>query len=225
MRKDKNQAIILRKEGKSYSELQALLGIPKSTLSNWLRDTDWSVKMKEQLTRQNNQHHSVRLKQLDAIRGKRLSQVYAQGKLEAGEEFEHFKYHPLFLISMGIYWGEGNKASNHNIVVGNTDPLMINIFVKFLKEICGVPTLKIRAYVLLYPDLDPVACKKFWIKNSGLSEENFNKSVVIKGRHKIRKVQYGVCNITVSSRYLKEKVLEWLRLLGQDLTNNYYMRV
>jgi len=38
MRKEKNAAIQLRKEGKSYSEVSKILCIPKSTLSYWFKD-------------------------------------------------------------------------------------------------------------------------------------------------------------------------------------------
>ena len=38
MRKDKNLAIKLRKQGYSYNQINDKLGISKSTLSYWLRD-------------------------------------------------------------------------------------------------------------------------------------------------------------------------------------------
>ncbi len=38
MRKDKEIAIKLRKQGLSYSQIKNKLDIPKSTLSYWLRD-------------------------------------------------------------------------------------------------------------------------------------------------------------------------------------------
>ena len=225
MRNDKLQALKLRRTGKSYNEIKQLLGIPKSTLSAWLQKTNWSDMVKRRLTAKNNRHHSIRIRQLDAVRGKRLTQLYKQAKIQAKIEFGHLKFHPLFIAGIAIYWGEGNKASPHNVVVGNTDPAMIKVFVKFLAEVCGLPQKRIRAYVLLYPDLNDDECKKFWIKHSGLTSKNFNKSVVIKGRHKTRRVTQGVCNITVSSKYLKIKMLEWLNLLAQELIQNYYKRV
>jgi len=225
MRDDKQKAKALRKLGKSYNDIQAALGIPKGTLSLWLQNTAWSNKIKRRLTVENNLHHSVRMKQLTNIRGKSLSILYEQAKKEAQEEFEHLKFHPLFLAGIAIYWGEGNKASPYSVTLGNTDPLMVRIFIKFLKEICGIVNKKIRAYVLIYPDLQNEVCEKFWVGASGLQKDNFNKSILIKGRHKERRVKYGVCTITVNSRYLKEKMLEWLRLFSQELIKGYYKRV
>ncbi|MFH1611721.1 MAG: hypothetical protein ABH887_00400 [bacterium] len=54
MRKDKDLAIKLRKQGLSYLNISKKLDIPKSTLSCWFRDLDWSKKIKKDLSKKNN---------------------------------------------------------------------------------------------------------------------------------------------------------------------------
>jgi hypothetical protein len=49
MRKDKEQATELRKSGKSYVEIEALLKVPRSTLSVWFGTQGWSQKIRETL--------------------------------------------------------------------------------------------------------------------------------------------------------------------------------
>jgi len=226
MRKDKKEVLQLRKLGKSYSEIKDLLGVPKSTLSDWLHTTHWSDKIKCLLAEKAQTKNTIRLSKLNEIRGQHLAKLYREARKEAKEEFEYFKFHPIFIAGVAIYWGEGDKASRHMIRVGNVDPLMIKLFVKFLREICGIPKQEIRAYLLLYPDLNPDECKNFWIKQSDLSNKNFNKCVVIQGRHKTKRIRYGVCNVGVSSTYLKEKMFSWLALLPKELIKgNYYSRV
>ncbi len=88
----------------------------------------------------------------------------------------------------------------------------------------GISKEKIRIYVLIYPDLNPDECKNFWIKQSGLPDKNFNRCVVIQGRHKTRRLPYGVCNINVSSTYLKEKMFVWLTLLPKEFIKNKYYK-
>jgi len=44
----KQKAISLREEGKSYGEINKILGIAKSTLSTWLKDLPISKKVKTQ---------------------------------------------------------------------------------------------------------------------------------------------------------------------------------
>jgi len=222
MRKNKNEALQLRSLGKSYSEIKNLLGVPKSTLSDWLRKTQWSKKIERTLSEKAQRKNTIRLRNLNRIRGKHLVKLYREARNEAKEEFEYLKLHPTFISGITIYWGEGNKLSRHLIRIGNIDPSMIQVFVKFLCKVCGIPKKTIRAYVLLYPDLDPEKCKSFWIKKSGLTAKNFNKCVVIQGRHKTKRIPYGVCYVGVNSTYLKEKIRIWLSLLPRELMKKYY---
>lgn len=222
MREDKRKALQLRSSGKSYREIKNLLGVPKSTLSDWLTKICWSDRIKRELVKKANEKNTIRLRDLNKIRGKHLARLYREAKDEARREFEYFKLHPLFISGITIYWGEGDKLSRHLIKVGNTDPSMIRIFVKFLHEICGISKKAMRAYILLYPDLEPSRCTDFWVKKSGLSIKNFNKYVVIQGRHKTRRLPYGVCYITVGSTYLKEKIRVWLTLLPRELVKKGY---
>lgn len=226
MRQDKEKATKLRSLGKSYNEIKATLEIPKSTLSDWFKESGWSAKIKDTLVQKAKEKSSVHIHALNKVRGKHLARLYQNAETEAKIEFETLKFHPLFITGISIYWGEGDKSTSYQVRVANIDPAMIKIFVKFLREVCNVPKQRIRAHLLLYPDLDPALCMDYWIKNSGLSRRNFTKSVVIKGKHKTRRIPYGVCYPTVSSTYLKKKINIWLKLLPRELLRNaYYSRV
>ncbi len=111
MRIDKENAFVLRKQGKSYKEIKAELGVPKSTLSDWFNGQGWSKDLSSKLFEKAKQAHTVRLQELNKIRGENLKKVYEEAIKEALEEFELLKYHPLFIAGLMIYWGEGNKVS------------------------------------------------------------------------------------------------------------------
>lgn len=217
MRKDKNKAITLRKEGWSYRKLIEELGIPKATLSDWFRGEKWSQEIKDSLNKKNLEASRTRMIRLDKIRGENLKRMYEQAREEARKDFEALKHHPLFVAGIIIYWGEGDKASKHGFRVTNSDPLLLKIFLKFLRKICTNDEERIRAWILLYPDLDCNSCENYWSKELGLSRKNFTKSITIQGRHKTRKVTHGICTISYSSRFLKEKMLIWMSLLAEDL--------
>lgn len=222
MRKDKEQANNLRKLGKSYKEIHKEMGVPLSTLSDWFHNQGWSKEISIQLTEKAKSGHLIRLQELNKIRGENLDALYLQAEKEAIEEFEALKYHPLFIAGLMIYWGEGNKSSKGRCGIANTEPLMIALFVKFLNNVCGFKMEKIKAWILLYPDLDEMACKKFWIKNTPLQTENFDKSIYIMGKHKTKKVAYGVCSVGISSAYLKRKIMKWIEMLARDLSREDY---
>jgi len=89
----------------------------------------------------------------------------------------------------------------------------------FIFNICRIPRQKTKAWILLYPDLNENYCKKYWIQNTGLKYGDFTKSIVIKGRHKTKKLNYGVCNFGANSAYLKRKILVWIEMLAKDLAD------
>ncbi|OGG52447.1 hypothetical protein A3H16_03670 [Candidatus Kaiserbacteria bacterium RIFCSPLOWO2_12_FULL_53_8] len=222
MREDKRAAFKLRKSGKSYRKIMAELQIPRATLSDWFSKVNWSRKLKAELARTaqvESTHHMIAL---DAIRGKRLARAYAQARREARVEFGALKYNPLFIAGVMLYWGEGDKRTRGQVRLANTDPELIRLFVFFLKNACRVPSERIGASVLIYPDLDPEGCREYWSTRSNIKIQNFHKCVTIRGRHKTRKLSYGVCSIFVLSTYFKEKILEWLRLMPHELMSRKY---
>ncbi len=223
MRTDKQKVLGMRRLGKSYAEIRKEIAIPKSTLSEWLGKSDWSTRIRKQLTEKAKEKSVIHLRKLDRIRGVHLAKVYAEARKEAKAEFRKLRFYPLFISGISLYWGEGDRATAHQVKIANIDPKMIRLFVYFLRKVCNVPLERIRAYVLLYPDLSESGCRAFWIKESHLPPGNFNKSIVIQGRHKTRRVRYGVCTVGVSSRYLKQKMLVWLNLLPEELLKQIAM--
>ena len=220
MRRDKEKAEKLRKLGKSYREIKAELGIPRTTLSDWFKNHSWSKSVAENLNKGYQSQNKARIVRLNRVRGVNLVKLYEQARKEAEEEFVTLKYDPLFISGVVIYWGEGDKASKNGFRVANSDPLMIRVFVMFLETICG-DKQRIRASLLLYPDINDSICRSYWEEQTGLSKESFTKSTYIKGKHGSRRLKYGVCTVSFSSRYLKEKMLVWIRLLSQTLVSGY----
>ncbi len=219
MRKDKEQAIHLRRLGKSYKEIRDMLRVPKSTLSDWFASHEWSQGIKTQLQARNRAESKVRFEDLSRIRGSHLARMYEEGREEAVLEFHALKHNPLFIAAVTAYWGEGDKLSRDNVRICNTDPAMIKLFLHFLIYLIDIDKQRIAASLLLYPDLEEAICKEFWNEAAGLSEHSIRyiKTQVIEGRHKTRRLSYGVCNLNVSSAYFKKKMLVWMELLPKEL--------
>jgi hypothetical protein len=222
MRQDKKQAFDMRRKGKSYKDIYVSLKIPKSTLSGWFADVDWSSNVKRGLAEKSNINSRVRMLELNRVRGKNLERAYKTALTEAREEFEHLKYNPLFISGLMLYWGEGDKVTKYATRFINTDPDMVRLYVFFLQKACKVPTKKIRASLLIYPDLDNDKCLKFWSKISGIALEQFIKSSVIQGRHQTKRVGHGMCTVYVSSTYFKVKMNEWISLMAKELMSRKY---
>lgn len=222
MRKDKEVAIALRRSGKSYKQIMNELRVPRATLSDWFSKIGWSVRLKRRLTRLGIIKSAKRLIALNDIRGKHLTQIYNEARQEARKEFETLKYNPLFIAGIMLYWGEGDKRTKQTTKLTNTEPEMIRLFVHFLKNVCAVPSERIRASLVIYPDLNSNRCIEYWSKQSAIPRNKFIKSSVISGRHRTRKLSNGICLVYVSSTYFKVKILEWLSLLPHELMSKKY---
>jgi len=222
MRKDKEKAFKMRKDGKSYNEIHVALNVPRATLSDWFSKIDWSKEMAKRLAIQAQIQHTARIIGLDKIRGEHLTRAYEEARSEAREDLEVLKYNPLFIAGLMLYWGEGDKATKGQVRLANTDPKLIQLFVFFLKNVCNIPVEKIGISILTYPDIDDKTNRQYWSEISGIAPERFLKSILIQGRHKTRRLGRGVCSVYVSSTYFKVKMLEWLTLLPEELMNLRY---
>jgi len=213
MRKDKVKAYELRRKEKSYSEISRTLKIAKSTLAGWFKDEEWSQSIRDKLGTLQSLAYPKKLAAIRKANKERWAKTH-QNYRDAGEKkFESLKDNPLFLAGIMLYWGEGEKSPKMSRVkLANTDPAMIRLFYLFLKDALKVPADRIFIWLLLYPDLNDDMQKRFWSKATGVPLSQFKGSIYIKGRHPTKRLSYGVCNIYVQGRELKEKILTWIIL-------------
>lgn len=121
----------------------------------------------------------------------------------------------LYGMGLGIYWGEGDKASRHQVRVTNTDPDMVKVFTKFLINICQVRKEKIGYYLISFNDSDLKSVANFWSEQLQLAEDKFGKITQIspqgKGTYR-KKSQFGVCSVVVSNVKLKTWIMQELQV-------------
>ena len=220
MRNDREQAMVLRRSGMTYSDIKARLGIPRSTLSTWFKDQQWSEEVTRETIRRRVDASKIRLMVLNAIRGSRLKKIYEEARQDAIGDYGELKLHPLFIAGVMTYWAHGDKTSKSRVSVSSCDPAVIKIFNLFLRNVCAVE--KLRVNLLLGQNIDEEASKAYWIEKSALQAAYFTKIVKITLKSRTQKQKYGVCNVTVNSAYLKNKILKWLELLIEDISQENY---
>jgi transcriptional regulator with XRE-family HTH domain len=217
MRTDKEAAFELRRLGKSYNEIVTTLGMSRSTLSQWFKGHSFSEEIRKSLTLNAGVESTLRLHKLNKVRGDSLDALYYRATVEATLELELHKNNPLFIAAISAYWGEGDKRSRNNVRLINTDPVMLVLFIEFLVRFCGVSRENIKAALFIYPDLDEGICRTYWEKE--IEIYSFHKTMVLPGRHKSKKLQYGTCSVIVSNTYLKKKMLLWIDQLPKIVLN------
>lgn len=207
----------MRRNGKSYREIEAKLGVAKSTLSNWFKGVDFSEAIREELTKVAAKKSTKRIQALNKTRGIALKVQYELAEKEALKELKLYRNVPLFTTALGIYWGEGDRVTNGLIRVSNTSPDLLMVFLAFLKEIGGVSEEKISLAMYLYPDLDEQKCRRYWSRKLGIKK--FHKTQVLPSRHQSKRLSYGTCHVVVSNTYLKKKLMLWIDQLPEMVLN------
>ena len=210
------KAVELRKIGRSYLEIQKTIGVSKSTLSDWLSDKTWSIKLKEKLIKAQKEGRRTSLVYANYARAKSKEERFKKYKSEAKSDYQKLSRNPLFLLGLGLYWGEGEKVSTSGRVsVINTDPGMLKVIRNFYKHCLGIPDEQMRIALYVYEDLDPEEVKQFWSKELNIPRGQFIKTQILKSRSRLtkRKSKYGICSLYFSSTEVNVKIREWIRLV------------
>lgn len=240
MRKDREQAIVLRKSGMSYSDIMARMAVPKSTLSDWFKDQKWSNDIAIECAKRARNGSAMRFMVLNTVRGNRLRKVYEDAKQDAFVDFEELKYHPLFIVGVMTYWAHGDKTSKHRVSVTSGDFKVISIFRMFLENICSQKSTRARIFMNRTDNHEEVI--RYWVEKSGLKYEQFYKIAVVisprivdssnldqfsfkKSNNSDKLVaNNGICNIGLSSAYLKSKILKWIELMVIEIGEERYLQ-
>jgi hypothetical protein len=84
----------------------------------------------------------------------------------------------LLGMGLGLYWGEGTKASRHSVRIGNSDPALLRMFMQFLTELFGVPKDRLRFGLQIFSDIDPDEALNYWVEQLDVERSQFGKIVV-----------------------------------------------
>ena len=218
MRHDKDIAFKLRRKGKTYRQIEKELNVSRSTLCEWFRNEVWS----DHITKSNTNSHIKRstehLIKLNEGRKRILEIKYNQVEIDAANEFEKFKTDPLFMAGLMLYAGEGDRLDRCSIRFANIDFDLHKIFLNFIDHFMNIDNKRIKFGLLLYPDLNVEQCKKKWSSELKISQENFHKPQVIFGKHKTRRLHFGVGTVIISDSFLKRKLLYWINKAKKEIS-------
>ncbi|TSD03198.1 MAG: Uncharacterized protein Athens071416_259 [Parcubacteria group bacterium Athens0714_16] len=215
MKDKKDRAFELRKNGHTYAYISEILGVPKSTLSDWFAHHPWS----EEIRKKNSIVSAKRnIQNLNEKTKNKLKEKYKKAEKEAEMEFKKHKNNPLFVAGLMLYIGEGDKNIVDGMIrISNFDPNVLKIFMLFLDKFFFVKKEKVKFWILLYPDLNEKTCKVWWKNKLQIGDRDFYKNQIIKGKHKKKRLQYGVGNIILSNKFLKKKLLRWIDLISEHI--------
>lgn len=206
---ERQSAIRLRKEGHALGYIAKHLSISKSTASLWTRDVELSELQKENLKGESftsvaiEKRRESRLKSEEAKRQSVME--LAKSQILAISDRE------LWLIGIMLYWAEGGKTQRM-VRFSNGDPRMIEIMMKFFRQVCEVPERKFRGYIHIHPHLDHVEAEQYWAGITGISKDKFFKTYRkqnVSSKNYKDTLPYGVMDIYVHDAQLFLKIKGW----------------
>lgn len=186
MKKDLRElAVKLRLEKElSYSEIKKRLNVPKSTLSYWLKDLPLEEsKIKELQKAGWQKSEASRERFRNTMRLKKIAkdeEVYQKYLAR----FNNLSKDVIFVAGLMLYLAEGGKKVSSRIAIANTDPDLIDFFIKWTIEYLDVKKEDIRIQLHLYEDMTLEKEMNLWQNRLKISKSQFYKS-------SIRKIQKG----------------------------------
>lgn len=205
----KTQAIQLREEGKSYSEIKNAVNVSKSTLSRWLKDVELTEEQKVRLS-------SLQATAYLSAKKKRVVSLEHHEKIKekAGEEAFKLAKNQFFVAGLMLYWAEGSKNIG-SVQFSNSDPVMIKIMMRWFRQFCAVPESKFRIGLIIHSLHIKEDCLSFWQKVTSVPLKQFHRPYVKPSTlsNRKNKLYEGTCKIVIHNRDLLSKIIGWKNCL------------
>ncbi|MFQ5661877.1 MAG: hypothetical protein ACE5F2_01335 [Candidatus Paceibacteria bacterium] len=231
MKEVREKAFLLRKKGRSYNEINRLLGVPKSTLSDWFSGMVLSEEAQKRI--QSRVHRGLLngLIKRNKMQTHMARQRAAKTQKEASAEIGKLTKRELLLIGTALYWGEGYKKlvvrngierTWHTVSFVNSDENMIRIFIEFANKVLGIPNKDIKATMRLYNHINEKDALRYWMRTSGLPKGVFRKatylaSVASKRKRSYNRLQYGTLQIEIAQTDKFHRIMGWIEGMKKQI--------
>ncbi len=119
----------------------------------------------------------------------------------------------LFGMGIGLYWGEGNRANKNTVKLGNSDPALMRIFIKFLIKFFRIEKKDLRFHLHVFTDININEAYKYWIGELKIKKDQFYKpTVTITGKlgNYRNKSEYGVLTVYYGNTKLRNILVNLL---------------
>ena len=210
----KDEVLELRKQGVSMTTIHRKYGIPKSTLSGWLKEVKLTEAQRTRLM-QNSQDGWKKARESSLKWHKAQKQLRI--KKAEQEALEVYKKLPqsdevLELALAMLYFGEGTK--NNSTSIGASDPFMIEFFLASLEILYSIDRNSLRYELHLRDDQDEMKMKSFWSEQLSVNLEQFKYTIKDKRTvGKPTKHGYnGVCQVQVGQIAIQRRLKELYRV-------------
>lgn len=216
----KDSAVSLRRNGKTYTEIQEILGIkiPPSTLCTWFHNTTFSEEERARIVISGKER--IRAGHLKTITIKALKRRQRDGELFLQNIYlkDILKYKDVAKISLAmLYLCEGSKHRSASVCFGNSNAGIIRLFLHLLRACYLLDERKLHATVQCRADQDGYALTLYWSEITQIPLDRFYDPQIDKRTigFPTKKLDYkGVCRV----EYFSAATYNELKIVGEVLT-------
>jgi len=205
----------LRRLGWTYSEVMAVIPVPKGTLAGWCRDIRLTptqiAAIEARVTTKKGIPRDTQLKrrlEIEAIR------------VTARNEAPHLANQGLWVAGTALYWAEGSKTRNH-LELANADERLLCLFIRWVREYLDF-NAEFVLQLHLHTGNDEDSAKDHWRSSLNLPRVHFYKTFIKPAGtgHRKNKLPQGVCRVRVRKASDNwNRVMEWIDYLATRLNN------
>jgi hypothetical protein len=215
----RTQVQSLRREGKSYGEIQKIIGcnIAKSTLSFWCNaiplTRDYEEKIRVAITAGGVRARAAALAAKKVRREQYLSNLaHTNAPL-----LVLLSDHNIAKLSLAVlYLAEGGKFKKGSVMFGNSDPSIICLFLDLLRKVYVVDENRFRCTLQCRADQQVEYLESFWSDATRIPRTRFYKARIdprTVGSRSRKKDYKGVCRIDYFSAEVYNDIMSLCGLL------------
>jgi hypothetical protein len=179
---EKDIAQNMRRRGASISHIAKKLKVSKSTVSIWCKDITLSPSQIEHIAQTSKHHATLALlmasEKQRAVRMQNTNLATQKGKESVGTLTKR----DIFMVGLGLYWGEGYKKGSQEFGFTNSDSAMILFYIEWLRSVFNIKTedmiLRVSINALHAHRINDV--ESYWSHLTGIPKTQFTKTSLIK---------------------------------------------
>lgn len=209
----------LRSRGKTYSEIQKILhvSLPKSTLSDWCKNISLNSEQRTRIALLVKKNSRKAQKRAVTTRSKNRSEYLSaltKSNVHLVPMLKNKKIAKIVLAT--LYAAEGTKGKRGFLTFGNSDPHLIKLFLRLLRDCYTVDIKKFRCTLQCRADSPIPTLERFWVRTTGIPYKQFYKARIDPRTigKKTQKPNYrGVCRLDYFSAHIYNELTIIMKLL------------
>ncbi len=213
---ERERARALRKKGLSINQIVSKAGYSKASVSVWVRDIILTKRQKNKMSERGRSVESIEKRRIN-----RLANEHVKRRIiidEAKKEFTKISSQELKLIGVILYLGEGAKKKMGTVAMSNSDPVIIKIVLRFLREICKVPEEKFRGQIHTFAHANIEKTETYWSEITGIPRKQFYKTYIKPSSASLQKrktLPFGTFDVSVHDTKLLLTILGWIEKIKE----------